>query len=82
MDANFVPDHGWDGFREVEASNYEGTVLACLCGARFVEPEEFAQHLVDMGANRPGFEGRFDTQDGMTDNLARLYDLRGKAEKV
>lgn len=39
------PEHGDDGTRYVEASNYMGYVHKCLCGDKFVDRSELDAHI-------------------------------------
>ena len=39
--------HRYDGPREMASANYEGTVFACLCGARYEDMGELEQHIAD-----------------------------------
>jgi hypothetical protein len=41
------PEHGYEGTRKVEASNYEGSVFQCYCGERFMDMTELEQHVLD-----------------------------------
>jgi len=41
------PEHGYEGTRKVEASNYEGSVFQCYCGERFMDMTELEQHVID-----------------------------------
>jgi hypothetical protein len=42
--------HGVDGTREIASANYEGTVFACLCGARYEDKGELEQHVDEENA--------------------------------
>lgn len=39
--------HGFDGTREIAASNYEGTVFACLCGEKRENLGELQEHIAE-----------------------------------
>ena len=38
-------EHGKDGTRFHECSNYEGMVSVCLCGERFVDESDLEEHI-------------------------------------
>jgi hypothetical protein len=40
-------EHGDDGTRYHEDASYEGTVYQCLCGERFMEKAELANHIAE-----------------------------------
>lgn len=60
VDESNQPEHAFEGMRYVECANYEGSVLQCLCGERFVDRSELDQHIADekRRTNRPPAQRR------------------------
>lgn len=46
VDETNQPEHAFEGMRYVECANYEGTVLQCVCGERFVDRSELDRHIL------------------------------------